>query len=51
MNPDHAHFAEWDAAYVVGALSSAERRQFEEHLARLRRVPPRGRRAEPRPWV
>jgi len=33
MNPDHAHFAEWDAAYVVGALSSIERRQFEEHLA------------------
>jgi hypothetical protein len=33
MNPDHAHFAEWDAAYIVGALSSAERRQFEEHLA------------------
>lgn len=33
MNPDHAHFAEWDAAYVIGALSSAERRQFEEHLA------------------
>ena len=20
MNPDHAHFAEWDAAYVIGAL-------------------------------
>jgi len=33
MNPDHAHFAEWDAAYVIGALSSAERREFEEHLA------------------
>lgn len=33
MNPDHAHFAEWDAAYVVGALSSTERRRFEEHLA------------------
>ena len=33
MSPDHAHFAEWDAAYVVGALSSAQRRQFEDHLA------------------
>jgi len=33
MNPDHAHFAEWDAAYVVGALSSAERLRFEDHLA------------------
>lgn len=32
MNPDHAHFAEWDAAYVLGALSSTERRRFEEHL-------------------
>ncbi len=33
MSPDHARFAPWDAAYVVGALSSLERRQFEEHLA------------------
>ncbi|WP_375383809.1 zf-HC2 domain-containing protein [uncultured Microbacterium sp.] len=32
MNPDHAHFAEWDAAYVMGALSSADRRAFEAHL-------------------
>ncbi len=32
MNPDHAHFAEWDAAYVLGALSPAERREFEHHL-------------------
>lgn len=32
MNPDHAHFAEWDAAYVLGALSSTDRRAFEEHL-------------------
>jgi hypothetical protein len=31
-NPDHARFAEWDAAYVLGALSPAERREFEEHL-------------------
>jgi hypothetical protein len=33
MNPDHARFAEWDAAYAVGALSSTERREFEEHLS------------------
>jgi anti-sigma factor RsiW len=26
-------FSLWDAAYVLGALSSAERREFEEHLA------------------
>ncbi|MHC2998505.1 zf-HC2 domain-containing protein [Microbacterium sp. HJ5] len=33
MNPDHAHFAEWDAAYVLGSLSPGDRRAFEEHLA------------------
>lgn len=32
MNPEHAHFAEWDAAYVLGALSSADRHAYEEHL-------------------
>jgi RNA polymerase sigma-70 factor (ECF subfamily) len=32
IDPDHARFAEWDAAYVLGALSPAERRDFEEHL-------------------
>jgi Putative zinc-finger len=26
-------FAQWDAAYVLGALSPAERREFEEHLS------------------
>jgi hypothetical protein len=31
-NPDHAQFADWDAAYVLGSLSSTERRQFEAHL-------------------
>ena len=31
---DHADsFSLWDAAYVLGALSPAERREFEEHLA------------------
>ncbi|MFH8250475.1 zf-HC2 domain-containing protein [Microbacterium sp. B2969] len=32
MNPDHPRFAQWDAAYVLGALSPAERREFEAHL-------------------
>ena len=32
MNPDHARFAEWDSAYVLGALSPGDRREFEEHL-------------------
>ncbi|GAA1819997.1 zf-HC2 domain-containing protein [Agromyces neolithicus] len=32
MNPNHARFAEWDSAYVLGALSPVERREFEEHL-------------------
>lgn len=32
MNADHARFADWDAAYVMGALNSADRRLFEEHL-------------------
>src|SRR4030095_16130436 len=26
-------FAQWDAAYVLGALSPAERREFEEHMS------------------
>ena len=32
MNPEHARFADWDSAYVLGALSPAERREYEEHL-------------------
>jgi len=32
MSTDHARYAEWDSAYVLGALSPAERREFEEHL-------------------
>ncbi len=32
MNPDHPRFADWDSAYVLGALSPAERREYEEHL-------------------
>ena len=34
---EHAHFAEWDAAYVLGALSPAERREFEDHLEECER--------------
>ncbi|WP_174551031.1 anti-sigma factor family protein, partial [Nocardia farcinica] len=26
-------YTTWDAAYVLGALGSAERREYEEHLA------------------
>jgi hypothetical protein len=33
MNPEHDRVADWDAAYVLGALSPADRRAYEEHLA------------------
>jgi len=33
MNADHARYVEWDAAYVIGALSAADRAEFEAHLA------------------
>jgi anti-sigma-K factor RskA len=29
---DHAAYADWDGAYVLGALSPADRREFETHL-------------------
>jgi Putative zinc-finger len=29
---DHTRYAEWDAAYVLGALSRSERLEFEDHL-------------------
>ena len=29
----HDEYTMWDAAYVLGSLSSAERREFEAHLA------------------
>ncbi len=32
MNPEHARFAEWDSAYVLGALSPVERHEYEAHL-------------------
>ncbi len=31
-------YATWDGAYVLGSLSTSDRREFESHLARLRRV-------------
>ena len=33
MNALSDRFATWDAAYVLGALSPVERREYEEHLA------------------
>ena len=33
MNSTSDRFATWDAAYVLGALSPVERREYEEHLA------------------
>ncbi len=33
MNDDHARLAQWDAAYVLGSLSSADRELYERHLA------------------
>jgi len=32
MTNGHAHYSDWDAAYVLGSLSPAERREFETHL-------------------
>jgi anti-sigma factor RsiW len=32
MSDDH-YYAMWDAAYVLGSLSAAERREFESHMA------------------
>jgi hypothetical protein len=32
MSAEHARFADWDAAYLLGALGPADRRAFEEHL-------------------
>jgi hypothetical protein len=32
MNPDHPRYADWDSAYVLGALSPGERREYEVHL-------------------
>jgi hypothetical protein len=32
VNSDHVAFADWDAAYVVRALSAEDRRRYEAHL-------------------
>ncbi|QAY60951.1 hypothetical protein ET475_13770 [Microbacterium protaetiae] len=32
MTSEHTRYAEWDAAYILGALSVAERSEFEAHL-------------------
>lgn len=32
MNPDHSRYADWDAAYVLGALGPADRAEYEAHL-------------------
>ncbi|MBQ9916716.1 MAG: zf-HC2 domain-containing protein, partial [Microbacterium sp.] len=32
MTSDHERFAEWDGAYVLGALSAADRGEYERHL-------------------
>lgn len=32
MNAEHAQFADWDAAFLLGALRPADRRRFEAHL-------------------
>ena len=33
MTPQHERYADWDGAYVLGALPPAEREEFERHLA------------------
>jgi hypothetical protein len=33
----HDRYVEWDAAYVLGALSSAQRREYEQHLSGCKR--------------
>jgi hypothetical protein len=32
VNDDHGDLADWDAAYVLGALTPADRHRFERHL-------------------
>jgi len=33
LGPPEDRYAMWDAAYVLGSLSAAERREFEKHMA------------------
>jgi len=37
MNPDHTEFAQWDASYVLGALTPGDRRAYEAHLEECER--------------
>lgn len=37
MNVEHERYADWDAAYALGALSAADRADFEAHLAECER--------------
>ncbi|MGX5696904.1 anti-sigma factor family protein [Agromyces soli] len=37
MTPEHARYADWDSAYVLGALEPGERREYEAHLERCDR--------------
>ncbi|MEV7631412.1 zf-HC2 domain-containing protein [Microbacterium sp. NPDC089318] len=37
MNAEHERYATWDAAYALGALSTAERAEYERHLADCQR--------------
>lgn len=34
IGPPEDRYAMWDAAYVLGSLSAAQRREFETHMAR-----------------
>ena len=34
---NHARYADWDGAYVLGALSPSERREYEKHLEQCER--------------
>ncbi|MFJ6533739.1 zf-HC2 domain-containing protein [Microbacterium sp. NPDC091662] len=33
MNAEHARYADWDAAYVLGGLSAADRAEYEAHVS------------------
>lgn len=37
MNVDHERYVEWDAAYLCGALTAAERIEYESHLSHCAR--------------
>ncbi len=48
---DGDRYVTWDAAYVLGSLSSNERREYEAHLETLPAVPRGSRRAQRHPGV